>query len=342
MLPTIGFLAALAAILLGAHLFTTGIERVGRAWGLGRSVMGNLLAAVGTALPESLLPVVAFFWGGRDGVEVGVGVILGAPLMLTTLAMALLGLAALLRRTAPSTSRTFAGPAARRPESPPLPPTEPLHIITPDPLTVRRDLQFFLGAAAISLAAASIPLPWMRPLAASALVLIYARYVQLNMRDTVRSARIRSSGAVGGLLQLLAGLAIMVLAAQQFVAFLERMAHQSHLSPFVIATLLAPVATELPEKFASVLWLMRRQDDLAVGNITGALVFQGTLIPAIGMLLTPWTFGPAEYTALGLAVLGGLYVRLLHRPDRGLPAAPLLLNATLYAAYLVIALRLHP
>jgi len=38
----------------------------------------------------------------------------------------------------------------------------------------------------------------------------------------------------------------------------------------------------------SFLWLRRGKDTLAFANITGAMVFQGTLLPALGILLTPW------------------------------------------------------
>ena len=55
----------------------------------------------------------------------------------------------------------------------------------------------------------------------------------------------------------------------------------------LIALVLAPLATELPEKFNSVIWLRDNKDTLAIGNITGAMVFQSTIPVSIGVLFTP-------------------------------------------------------
>ena len=50
----------------------------------------------------------------------------------------------------------------------------------------------------------------------------------------------------------------------------------------------------------SILWIRKRKDTLAIGNITGAMVFQGTLLPAIGISLTPWI--PQKKVLLGVAI----------------------------------------
>src|SRR6266496_3878551 len=88
------FLAiAFVVILLAAELFTNGVEWVGEGFGLSEGVVGSVLAAVGTALPETLLPLVAILSGHEAGEEIGIGAILGAPFMLTTLAMVVIAVA---------------------------------------------------------------------------------------------------------------------------------------------------------------------------------------------------------------------------------------------------------
>jgi len=84
--------AALLVILVGAELFTNGVEWVGTGLGLSEGMVGSVLAAVGTALPETILPIVAILGGHAAGEDIGIGAILGAPFMLTTLAMFALGL----------------------------------------------------------------------------------------------------------------------------------------------------------------------------------------------------------------------------------------------------------
>src|SRR5262245_57653073 len=85
---------AFAVILAGAELFTNGIEWFGRKLGLAEGAVGSVLAAVGTALPETMIPIIAIlFASGAHHDEIGVGAILGAPFMLATLAMFVTGVA---------------------------------------------------------------------------------------------------------------------------------------------------------------------------------------------------------------------------------------------------------
>src|SRR4029078_9643097 len=80
----------------GAELFTNGIEWFGKKLGLAEGAVGSVLAAVGTALPETMIPIIAILFSGQEhSDEIGVGAILGAPFMLATLAMFVTGIAVL-------------------------------------------------------------------------------------------------------------------------------------------------------------------------------------------------------------------------------------------------------
>src|SRR5436189_1375394 len=93
---------ALLLILLGAELFTNGIEWFGHKLNLAEGAVGSVLAAVATAMPETLIPVIAIVGplvvGGAptESAEIGVGAILGAPFMLSTLAMFVTGVGVVL------------------------------------------------------------------------------------------------------------------------------------------------------------------------------------------------------------------------------------------------------
>ncbi len=89
-------LASFAVILAGALLFTNAIEWAGNRLGLGEGATGSVLAAVGTAMPETLIPIVALIGGGAGSEDVAIGAIIGAPFLLATIAMALVGISALL------------------------------------------------------------------------------------------------------------------------------------------------------------------------------------------------------------------------------------------------------
>ena len=121
--------ASFAILLAGALLFTNAIEWFGSKLNLGQSAVGSVLAAVATALPESLIPIVAIIGGEQGSKDVAVGAIIGAPLLLATIAMALVGVAALLYR-------------GRRPQG------LSLNVHFP---TLERDLAFFIGCLTVAL-----------------------------------------------------------------------------------------------------------------------------------------------------------------------------------------------
>jgi cation:H+ antiporter len=288
--------AGFAAVLGGALLFTNAVEWAGTRLGLGVGAVGTILAAVSTALPESVIPVVAVVRGDADADDVAVGAILGAPFMLATVAMALIGLAALgfsRRRTQGSRLRLPRG-------------------------VVRRDLVFFLVLMSVTLVLGLGTPELLRYAAAPLLVLTYGGYVVLTVRragaaqpDEELPALIAdptkedppASAAIA--LQFVVGLGLIVGGAHLIVDELIAIAERIDVSPLVLALLVAPLATELPEKANSVLWIREGKDALAVGNVTGAMVFQSTLPVAIGVAFTSWELDRFALLAGVVALAGG-------------------------------------
>ena len=113
-------LGGLGAVLSGAILFTNAVEWAGARLGLGVGAVGTLLAGVSTALPESVVPAVAILRDDPDSDEVAIGAIIGAPFMLATIAMALVGITAVAyrRRRAQGRSLDVHGRTLRRDLSP--------------------------------------------------------------------------------------------------------------------------------------------------------------------------------------------------------------------------------
>jgi len=90
-------IGSLIVILLGCELFTNGIEWTGKKLQLSEGLVGSVLAAVGTALPETLIPIIAIiFSNNTESVQVGIGAIAGAPFMLSTLAFFVSGIAVVI------------------------------------------------------------------------------------------------------------------------------------------------------------------------------------------------------------------------------------------------------
>ncbi len=331
-------LLGLLLILAAAEFFTNGIEALGRRFSFSQAVVGSLFAAVGTALPETILPGVAIFmYGGRSATQIGVGAILGAPFMLSTLAFFLVGLTA-----------TVAAIGRRRKFE-----------LRVEVHSVKRDISFFLvmysfavllpiiaGRAvviplSIALIAGYVLYAWMTFRGESAGLEHAGEMYLLKPAKWVRgSAAIASPPLVLILLQVLAALAVMVKGAHIFVLGLEEVSLRFGMDPLLFALLLAPVATELPEKFNSITWTWKGRDTLAVGNITGAMVFQSVFPVSVGLLFTDWKItGMALLSAL-IAILSSLVLLGIILIKKRITPFTMLFSGCLYLVYaLVLVLR---
>ena len=130
-------LLSFAVILVGALVFTNAVEWAGHKLELGEGAVGSLLAAVGTAMPETLIPIVAIIGGAEGAEDVAVGAIIGAPFLLATIAMALVGTSALIYRN-------------KREQGTELRAHKP---------TLERDLVFFFIFFALGIAIGAVDLP---------------------------------------------------------------------------------------------------------------------------------------------------------------------------------------
>ncbi|HET6724961.1 MAG TPA: sodium:calcium antiporter [Gammaproteobacteria bacterium] len=319
-------LIALLVVVAGSELFTNAVEHLGEAFGLSEGLVGSVFAAVATALPETIVPIVAVFGTGGGGMDVGVGAIVGSSFMLATLALTLVALFSLPRH---GLARPFSA----------------------EPTGLRRDISYFIIAFLVAGGSLFIPphLMWPRMLVCAVLVAIYITYVVQTVR---RSSALVEAGhgtnadnplwlrriglpqnLAGACFQALLALALIIIGAKGFVWGIEHMASATHFPVLVMSLILVPIATEMPEKVNSILWIRRGRDTLAFGNITGAMVFQGTLLPAFGVFLESWGPRADVLAAFGITLICSFWLWLRIRAGRLMPAH-LGLNALGYIAFL--------
>ena len=334
---------SLLLILVAAELFTNGIEWVGEGFGLSEGAVSSVLAAIGTALPETLLPIVAILSGHEAGDEIGIGAILGAPFMLTTLAMVVIGTAVL-----------FYARGGRRGVD-----------LDIDRRVIQQDLGYFLVMYALAMIAGLLHVRVFDVGLAIVLVVGYAYYVRRHFQAPEAEAGAGAEEAEGDasdirplrlwvalrwvlhrlpewsvdrstaapFVQVTLGLILMVGGAKLFVDAVGNLGKAAGLPPLAFSLLVAPLATELPEKFNSVLWVRRNKDTLAMGNMTGAMVFQSSFPVTVGLLLTPWELAHEALVAAVVALLAGSVLYLTLRVRGRLSARLLLLQGVFYVAY---------
>jgi len=328
----IPLLASFFIILLGSETFTNGIEWAGEKLGVAEAAVGSLLAAVGTALPETFIPAVALLSGlahpGSAHNAVGVGAIVGAPLMLSTIALMVMGVAAL-------SFQKRRGRIA-------------LRVARED---ARRDLGFFLPVfvAAVSIGTLFTLGPGARRIAALVLLGVYAVYSWVMLRiDRDAEAEVEHGlyleSIFGGdglhprgmtiAIQVAAGVALILVGAREFVERLVSVAGHAGVNAGVLSLILSPLATELPEKYNSVIWIRQGKDHLALANITGAMVFQSCIPVALGLAMTPWHLTGAEMIGSGVTIASAalLYVNLR---DSEIGTPTLMLGGAAYAVFIL-------
>lgn len=231
----------------------------------------------------------------------------------------------------------------------------PSAFLQPEKQGLLRDLHFFLLAfflAAIALYLPLQPLYW-RGGVSFLLVCLYVLY----LRQTIKASRqlvVAGHGVTPeepllltrlGLkinkktltIQLFLGVVLLLWGARGFVQGIEAVSNSFSISALLLSLLIIPIATELPEKVNSIIWIRKKQDTLAVSNLTGAMVFQGTLLPALGVLLTAWQPSKEVLSGVGLTLVAALWLRCTVSTS-GLRISALFVNGLLYLLYWYVIL----
>ena len=310
---------SLALILAAAVLFTNGVEWLGKRFNLSEGGVGSVLAAVGTALPETVIPIVAII--GMGEVDVGMGAILGAPFMLITLTLPLA-----------ATWIILLSALGRRDRN-----------LRVDWKIPRTDLGYFLSAFLLAIAMNWVPWHFPKVITAVVLLVLYGRYLRTVLgEDGVNDSFVgplyfqpRSGHPALAfiLLQIIVSLAVMAGGAHLFVDSVNLLAPILGIKPLILSLLITPVATELPEKFNSLVWVSQKKDTLAVANITGAMVFQSTIPVSIGLVFTPWRLETSTLVCAALALAASLSYFVLIRVNGSWKPWQLSLGAVLYAGF---------
>jgi cation:H+ antiporter len=231
-----------------------------------------------------------------------------------------------------------------------------------DTKVLAHDMRYFAIAYALAIGAAFLPLEpaWLKWIVAAVLIGIYAWYVKGHFEadpdvdaEDLAPLRFRklddravlSDPTVPRLrtvnIQVLAALGLIVAGAYFFVGSVEHLATSFGLDEALLALVIAPIATELPEKFNSVIWVRQGKDTLAMGNITGAMVFQSTIPTVVALLFAAdaWHFTDGSriaFASAGIAFLSSALIFIPMARAGRLTGRRLLVGGVFYVVYLAV------
>ncbi|HEY1506903.1 MAG TPA: hypothetical protein VGF92_21555 [Stellaceae bacterium] len=306
-LTLILFFGSAVLIYFSCEYFVNGVEWLGKRLAISQTATGTILAAFGTALPESVVTFVAVVFGHSPAErEIGIGAALGGPLALSTLAYGVVGL-------------TLMGSArlkVRRKEA-----------LDVDSRRLSRDQGWFLSIFIVKLALGLVSFPgksWL----GWAFIGAYALYVAKELR---REERPVDEGALEPLkfrpkdsqpslfwaaLQTGIALVVIFVASRIFVAQLDVIGPWLGLRPQIVALLLSPIATEMPETMNAIIWVRQGKENMALANISGAMMIQATIPTAFGLFGTPWLFERPLIIAGGVTAITVLALFFMFRGER--------------------------
>ena len=297
LIPIFALLIGSAVVIyLSCEMFVNGVEWVGRKLAVGQKATGTILAAAGTALPESVVTFVAVAFGATAAQKaVGVGAALGGPLVLSTIAYGLVGLILLLTRQKLKTTAALRAEFKR--------------------LSTDQGWFLLIFAAKIGLGLVAFAYkPWLGVL----FLVAYAAYFWSEMRASAAAEAGEADEALEPLRcaprsidppawmaigQTLAALVVIFAASRLFVSQLDVLGPRLGIKPQLLALLLSPIATELPETMNALIWVRQGKHKLALANISGSMMIQATVPTAFGLFFTPWRLDPPLVLAAGVTAV---------------------------------------
>lgn len=272
---------SLAGIVLGADFLVKGAVVVARKCRVSSFVIGAVIVGIGTSLPELVVSTVGAIGGNS---EVAIGNVVGSNIFNV---FAILGLTALFFPIAVSRENMkFEIPFC----------------IAVSVLLMLLVYNFFVVGE-----------PRLGRWDGVALLLVFTAFMWISLRRGKNSAAVigESVEEVNKSLwfaafSILGGLAALIVSSNFFVDEAVAIARKLGVSDAFISITLLACGTSLPELAASVTAAVKKDTDMALGNIIGSNIFNVTMILGTASLITPLTTGKIGLVDYGAMILAAV------------------------------------
>ncbi|MDX1567715.1 MAG: calcium/sodium antiporter [Longimicrobiales bacterium] len=270
---------ALAAVLvalgagllyLGAEWLVKGAARLANSLGISPIVVGLTVVSLGTSAPEMVVCVLAALEGGGD---LAIGNVLGSNLANLGL---ILGLAAVL-----SPLKLASRVVARE--------VPIMLVVTLLVFPLVFDLRLGRFDGAILLAVLTLYLVFIGWTAEEEEIVLeeYEDFTEEAIEDDRRAKPVRDFG------QLVVGAAGVVFGGNLVVENARQIALDMGVSELVIGLTVVAIGTSLPELATSVVATVRKESDIAVGNIIGSNIFNLAAVLGLTSAIAPIDVSPS-------------------------------------------------
>lgn len=328
-------IACAVAIYLSCEWFVNAVEWLGQRLNIATMAVGTTLAAFGTALPESVVTLIAVTTGPTAEIRnVGVGAAMGGPLVLATVAYGVTGAMLLRRRNQTricSRELVRAGVGAASLDPGARERGDDAGVILADRTHAARlikDQRWFMAVFAAKVALGLMAFafkPWLGVLFFAAYGVYFWREIRVgasgdhtehDLAPLKLQPRASTPATTVVVAQTLGALAVIFVSSHVFVHQLDSIGPMLGLSSAVTGLLLSPIATELPEIMNAIIWVKQGKTQLALANISGAMMIQATVPSGLGLLFTDWRLDHALLWSGAITMAAITYLLVTMRANK--------------------------
>lgn len=257
-------LICLAAIVFSADWLVAGAVTIAKRFRISDFVIGAVIVGVGTSFPELVVSSIGAIGGNSD---IAIGNVVGSNIFNV---LGILGLTALIMPVAVSQeNRRFDLPFC----------------IGVSMLTLLLALNFFMGGEAV-----------VSRIDGLILLCCFSLFMYYSLKGGMKEESAQSAGEVItnkqlvlGIGKLFLGLGVLLISSRIFLNNAILIAKAWGVNEAFIAITLVACGTSLPELAASLVAAIKKNTQLALGNVIGSNIFNLTLILGVASQITPLT-----------------------------------------------------
>ncbi|WP_067726632.1 calcium/sodium antiporter [Oceanobacillus damuensis] len=299
-------------LIKGANWFVDGSSNIAKLLRISPILIGLTIVAFGTSSPEITVSIIAALEGSGD---VALGNVVGSNIFNITLVV---GLAA------------FLYPLAVQNE------------------TVKKEIPFtLLSTAALLILMADVFLQGERNnlitrgdglilLLFFTIFMIYIFEIALKDRKASEKEPLPEGLTWGkNILISLLGLAAIIFGGELVVSNATEIAYSLGMSETLVGLTIVAIGTSLPELVTSISAALKKQSEIALGNIVGSNIFNILLVLGTSSVITPLAFDGKVFTDLYMMVILTIILLIFSRTNFKIGKREGLILALAYVVYLI-------
>ena len=316
MLNLLLVLAGFLPLIIGANILVDGSASFAKKFNIPNIVIGLTVVAFGTSAPEM---VVNIFAAINNNTGIVLGNIVGSNIFNI---LAILGISAIIYPLAVKTSTTWI--------------EIPLAVLTAVLVFISANDVFF-DASSVSVITRSDGLMYL---------LFFLIFIGYNIKlartgNDSSEIEVKQIGLIKSIFLIISGFVLLVVGGRVIVTYAVKLAASFNISERVIALTIISIGTSLPELATSITAALKRNVDIAIGNVVGSNIFNVLFILGLSGVINPVTIGKDAQLDIMVNIISSLllFIFVFTGKGRKIEKWEGFIFLVLYAGYIFLLFR---